>query len=184
MRDGAETMKLDRMWRSMIFVLVQTIHLDAQLNNVEDFRQMCPYTDLCSSGKLASLNASGDYVPCCSDCFCDIHCKKFNDCCPDVEDGVASSARKTCTQTVVHNPGIRRITGRADNNNELPSYRMTSECPKRFFGSSLTVRMCAERFQGYPSPEDVVMVSNRYHHDDVFKNKHCAACNGVNETIR
>ena len=163
--------------------MLVTISQDAQSNLIDEWREMCPYNDLCTIEKLSKFNHSLQYAPCCSNCFCDEGCKKFHDCCPDVDGGLTMSSRMLCTTTYVDNPAVHDLPDGVAERIFL-SFRMISNCPKHFQGNVTTVKMCAEMFENYPSSDDMVIVSNRYHHDDIYKNKHCAACNGVQETIR
>ena len=166
-----------------ILITITSVIQNVKLDVIDIWRQTCPHNDLCSVGKLSNFKAAGDYVPCCSKCFCDEDCKKFDDCCPDIEGEVTMLSGMECTTTAVNNPVIQNLKSE-DRDRLFLSLRMISSCPEHFTGNRTITDMCAEIFENYPSSDDMVIVSDRYHHDDIYKNKHCAACNGVQETIR
>ena len=156
--------------------------INSQLDELEIVRQICPYADLCSIDRMYdNFTESVDGVPCCENCFCDEDCWKFNDCCPDAHvKHDPLEIRANCVNSVTKTPFSSGI----QLDSLFPSFRIFDRCPDDFNTSQLTIDKCAEVFTEIPSINDLVIVSNTRSHDEIYKNKHCASCHGVEEFIR
>ena len=63
-------------------------------------------------------------------------------------------------------------------------YRMINSCPTGYIDDKI-ISKCENSGENIPeSPDDIVVVSDVLENDEIYKNKHCAACNGVTNVIR
>ena len=166
------------------FVLVLLlIHCIKTEYAIDIASEICPFVSYCTVGPRVNFTASKDFAPCCSKCFCDEECWKYQDCCPDMANTHNDLDPKTsCVSSIVNSPALEGIPS---NLNTYPLYRMFNTCLHDFNGSYEIFRKCEKDYtQEVPEFDDVVIVSNSRYHDEIYKNKYCAACHGVLDVVR
>ena len=171
-------------FNSALFVLALLPIYCVQMEDVTElYREVCPYTSYCRTGPRLNFTALKDFAPCCTQCFCDKDCWKFQDCCPDIPNtGSDLDLQTSCMPSVVNSPALENSSKDLD---AFLSYRMFNTCPRDFAGNEEIIKKCIEsHIQVMPDLDDVVIVSNSRYHDEIYKNKYCAACHGVVDVVR
>ena len=144
-------------------------------------KSQCPFTKFCTEGPQQIFTTDGENTPCCVQCSCDVKCREFDTCCPDVID-TATDVREhvTCQSNVFEYS--RKLISR-DNRFDY-QYRIKTSCPTSYTDKD-RVTKCVNSSQIEPdSFEDIVIVSSVSNHDHIYKNIHCAVCNGVMDVFR
>ena len=149
---------------------------------------LCPYVESCIKKASKKADITIDISQCCPLCYCDRMCVDFSDCCPDVN---VSSLPATNMAPADCLTSVYRTEYSYENASFLESrkYFQKRNCSEPFMSNnSITDRYeVEEKCEGNVSFEnfdDIVMVSNMHHHEEVFFNKYCARCNGVSEIVR
>ena len=159
--------------------LISIIEDEVVRKTVQEFRELCPYTTLCSFNSTKTFpeatNASFSPTPCCAPCYCS-DCD--TSCCPDKPDTYLNDTEVT---RVTQNPllCLRLQYKKVKENNTLlqSAFYTVSFCPPGYADGDIQ-RRCLADYQDFEFEEDLshlVPVSNR---DTIFKNKYCAICNG------
>ena len=152
---------------------------DVERKTIREFREMCPYTTLCSFNSSKTLPESefGSAAPtsCCEPCSC-LQCG--TSCCPDKPDTYLSDAQ---VKRIKQDPDTcmslqyKKIKG---NHTLLQTGFYTLRfCPPGYADDDVQKR-CLKDYQDFEFEEDLshlVPVSNS---NTIFKNKYCAICNG------
>ena len=129
----------------------------------------CPHTNLCQSN--ASLPLDDDSVsPCCDDCSCDNDCWKKDNCCPDKHNATNRSPIIECQETLVK--GTSKYP-------DFNTYWVVKKCPETTTNTTL-IKKCKGRLLS--SMDDYIWVSDPFS-NQIYKNKWCAECHGINETV-
>lgn len=112
-------------------------------------------------------------IPCCGKCSCDPDCQLFGTCCPDKELTQSIAEKYPCTQIDKYFNEPREIL--TTDRYEL-FYHMIDDCPNAILDQSYP------RCSVLTELDDYVTVSDPKT-DRVYKNKHCAKCNGIEDYV-
>ena len=132
--------------------------------------EWCPYTKFCLTD-ARQIKPNNTKVPCCQPCFCDDDCWILDNCCPD------KKLRNEPRPPIL--PCIDAYATRSKYSNPLDGfYRVIDSCPSPE-GISYPETKCSSNNR--TSVEDFIWVSDK--RGKIYRNKHCAKCNGINDTV-
>ena len=78
----------------------------------------------------------------------------------------------------------RKIVPDNSTDERIRKYRMIISCPSSYADVDTIEHCINSQTIEADSFDDIVTVSDVKNHDRIYKNKHCATCNGVLEVIR
>ncbi|OWF56630.1 hypothetical protein KP79_PYT16232 [Mizuhopecten yessoensis] len=138
---------------------------------------LCGYDYICDVSDFPLLKSpapEGSYniTGVCPNCYCDDECMSRGDCCPDVYFAVPPMA---CVNTTLLN-----TTGSSKNlKPKPPSYEIVNSCPSET--GSRERNLCEKSY----TPQELLtrppVASPTF--PVSYKNRHCAMCNGENDTL-
>ena len=160
--------------------LVSLINDEVVRQTVQEFRELCPYTKLCSFNDSKTLpeatNSTFEPTSCCAFCECS-DCGIS--CCPDKLDVYLSDTEvNRLTQDPV--PCLRLQYKTVTENTTLlqSAFYTVSVCPPGYVDVDVQ-RRCLRDYQDFEFEEDLSHLVPVSFNDTIFKNKYCAICNGV-----
>ncbi|KAL4235562.1 hypothetical protein ACF0H5_003958 [Mactra antiquata] len=159
-------------WKLLSFVLIIWCMSSVDIisgNSLPELSSLCPYNDFCSSTAVKTKKPNESHLfPCCQKCSCEPDCQYFGNCCPDkiLKPGV--QIKYPCVDLSKYLNIPRRLTAF----DFAMGYRMVDDCPSFELSSLYPKCFVLEDL------EDFIVVSDPIT-DRVYKNKHCALCNGV-----
>lgn len=154
---------------------------------VSEFKEMCPYTNLCySSSNLTFNNEFGFgtgvlHLPCCYSCYCEDECNF--ECCPDkLVSAMTESTFLERKHTVLEciYPQFRPFD--TEKYNALRSFTFVSRCP--FGYTDLEVKSKCERdyvdfdFSDFSDKPSHILPLSSPKRQKTFKNYYCWLCDG------
>ena len=143
----------------------------------------CPFTTFCTNGpRINFTNFDDEASPCCSQCACGDDCWVFGTCCPDAKAlSKGASARTVCQSNLLE---YSRNVVPDSFDKRILEYLMIISCPSSYTNVD-TIERCINSHNIQPDAfDDIVTVSDIHNHGRIYKNKFCAACNGVTDVIR
>lgn len=122
------------------------------------------------------MYSSNKYTSCCQECSCDSSCIMFGTCCPDydVPDDVKITQQPTCAP-------VRRIMNtdsHLDFETAAVFYRFVDFCQKTTDDSDVSYQLC---YHPANLVDHIPVVTKAG--DKVFRNEHCAKCNGYDNIV-
>ena len=146
--------------------------------------RLCPYTDFCFKDATDEFRYKPEkYMPCCSHCECGEDCWLNGYCCPDLhyinpfENPDNDSLLGKCTAPFVK----QKLNSGETKDNETYAFKVIDSCATNIIkkGDNNEHKDLCQR-ENKTSLDDYIWVSDKVT-GKIFKNWHCAACNGVAE---
>lgn len=151
---------------------------------ITSIKSHCPFSTFCKTTPDEEFPRNNlTLAPCCSPCSCRQSCWKFGTCCPDVERIPSMDEELAVCHDSFLNFTVDSVTSK-EYSIPFEQYRMIASCPANYTKTDI-VRKCENSSNFFPqSLDDVAMVSDAQEHNEIYKNRHCAACHGVTNVIR
>jgi hypothetical protein len=153
----------------------------AQEESVEDFKRLCPYTDMCFDKAQKNVSRRNSFLeyPCCGWCTCEENCG--NNCCPDkperfldkLEVKELKNAQEQCIYAQLRPYSITALNGK--------SYKMVSNCPASYIDHDVTSK-CLREYHDFDFEKGdfkTLMPVSSNLLNVTFKNIFCAICNAA-----
>ena len=172
-----------------VLIVVNLINLLLNMNPsvgdvITEVKTLCPYTTFCMTAAEKEFpGGNHNHVPCCTQCSCSPSCWMFGTCCPDIEQNMPSKPELAVCQ---YNFQIfsSNLVSLIDDKHLKVQYRMINSCPTGNIDEDI-VSKCENFSKINPqSFDDIALVSDALEHDEIYRNRYCAACHGVTNVIR
>ncbi|XP_053406340.1 uncharacterized protein LOC128559159 [Mercenaria mercenaria] len=150
--------------------------------SLEDFKRLCPFTDLCFSTAHDNFtHRELSLYPCCFSCDCDVNCA--NACCPDkperflneIETLEIKESQTQCVYAQIRPYSLKKLNGKP--------YNMIGNCPSNFTNEDIKVK-CSREYHDFNFDQDDVktlMPRSSETMNVTFKNVYCAVCHDAAE---
>lgn len=132
--------------------------------------ELCPFSDFCLVNGTTTNELLGTGVSCCKSCYCDVGCGARMDCCFDFLDDTK----------LVEKHNLKCVSPR------IPSPLPTDDKP--IISGYFMIDMCSGNDSYNCTKETASVVGALFpvyspSNEMFYFNRHCAICNGVNDTI-
>ena len=152
--------------------------------------ELCPYTNYCHTSSIPDIQ-NETHIPCCLPCSCEDDCWKLDNCCPDKDSVEPDGPPLNCKLTINKETHVYKLGGFIGLGT-IRRYRVVDYCPETVHNTEIA-RKC--RRENASELDDYRWVSEikvsemevgetsvtEMQSGDIFQNRFCAECHGVQE---
>ena len=143
---------------------------------IEEFKRLCPNTDMCFRTERANLTERSDFTACCRRCRCDVNCGIV--CCPDIPERFLNVSEVNELKKIPDQCVFAQIRKYDDRKLNWKSYRMIGECPANYSNENVKEK-CSRQYEDFDFENDDVKTLMPVSAETInvtFRNYYCAIC--------